>query len=193
MPTYHKVIRYINNASDEKKGANVITSNCIMNLMTVGSSTSLGRTIFGAVRITSVSVWAVPSVSNWESIQITWYGAHNSNGAVTATGDSSRPAALVSRPPKKSYSEEWIQIAQAPVNLFSISGNTDGCCVDLAFSFQLFDDDATLTAPSLSYTTTISPGFLAYNALDSATLSGTLGSTAYGPIGIGNSGFAYGL
>jgi hypothetical protein len=158
-PIFRRKFRYQAQAS-ESKDADYVTMGSLQNLMGILLSGTTGTTLFSAVRLRSVEVWADSSATQTLStIGLDWLSSDTPNTQVNATGNAFRPAHFKAIPPKNSVAGRWYAIQLlapgTPTSLpsttpyaFSLISTVAGAICDVEFEFTLFDYDTLNNPPN---------------------------------------------
>jgi len=91
-------------------GSYYVTRRCMLSLqacLSVSATTAI--TLIQAIRLRRVSVWAC-STSGLASVNIEWTDPYGPSTQLTATGTSTEPCHLTSRPPAGSFAGLWSQV-----------------------------------------------------------------------------------
>jgi hypothetical protein len=121
-----------------------VTRGMLLNLVTMATTTTNQFRLYGAVKLKSVSLWAVPSSTSTtqQTASLEWKGTYAPSIVVADTSmGNARPLYVHSRPQGNS-SERWWSIfnQQEAEVLFQITGPA-GMIIDVELTMRLQDDE----------------------------------------------------
>jgi hypothetical protein len=157
------VYRFVSSTNPTKLS---ITSASILGAIGVFvTSSTTAVPIAESFKISKLVVMTVGG-TNTSTVAVQWYAGANFASSTIEVSDSSLsttvPAYVVTRPPKGSISSFWVNGADS-VPMFEISGG-EVTYIDLHVSYVLAD--ASFTPPTITLTSSPTPGELYYLALD---------------------------
>jgi hypothetical protein len=179
-PIHSRVFRFQNNAQVSNY---VITRRSLLSLQgTVNVSATNALTIIQAIRIRRVSIWAC-AANGVQSVNVEWLDPHGPSIQKTASGTTTIPCHLVTRPPLNSFAALWSQVTATSTyqeQLFSVSlleYSTIDVEVDLVYA-----DGLVSANESISRTTTSTGLAIGYAPLDNSSTTGTAGTNQIVPV-----------
>jgi hypothetical protein len=178
-PIHMRVFRFNNGA---QVATYSITRRCMLSLqamVTVASTTSI--TIIQAIRLRRVSVWAL-SANGIQSVSIEWTDPHGPATQKVASGTTTIPAHLVSRPPTGSFADLWSQVtASSTYNeiLFQIQLQ-EYSMVDVECEL-VYSDGLLSNVECISRNLAAGQVGLGYSYLDNSSVAGAAGTNQIAP------------